>query len=98
LLDSLRDCARCVTALASRVNSAPAPLRHLSRLIDRQDSLWRSWADEPRIWFFEGVLSLELSRERGKPVLNLCAYDRVGDLLRSRMFVLSADHRWRKCV
>ncbi len=100
LLDSLLDSERFVTSHATRVNSAaalPAPLRRLSRLIDRQDSVWRSWTDGPRIWFFEGVFSLELSRERGKPVLNLREYDRVGDLLRARMFVLTSDHGWQKC-
>ncbi len=76
----------------------PAALRRLGRQIDRQDSVWRSWSDGRRVWFFEGVYCLEPSRERGKPVIQLREYDEVGDLRGSRLFVLTADHGWQVCA
>lgn len=100
LLDSLLDSDRFIPERANRITSAaelPAPLRRLSRLIDGADSVWRSWSDGRRIWFFEAVFSLELSRERGKPVIQLREYDEVGDLSRSRLFVQTAEHGWQAC-
>ena len=78
LLDSLLGSDSFIPVNATPINTAvelPAPLRRLSRLIDGQDSVWRSWREGKRIWFFEGVYSLDLSRERGKPVMNLREYD-----------------------
>lgn len=101
LLDSLLGSVSFIPVSATPINTAaalPVPLRRLSRLIDGQDSVWRSWRDGKRIWFFEGVYSLELSRERGKPVMHLREYDEIGDLRRSLTFVLTPEHGWQGCA
>lgn len=101
LLDSLLASDHFIPANSIRINGArslPVLLRRLSRLIDRRDSVWRSWTDGSRNWFFEGVYSLELSRERGKPVIHLREYDEVGDLRCTRTFVLTTDQGWQACA
>jgi len=100
LLDSLIGSVPLVPAGAIRVASAavlPAPLRLLSRLIDRRDSVWRAWSEGGRIWFFEALFSLDLSRERGKPVIRLMQYDEVGDVARVMTFVSTIEHGWQQC-
>lgn len=100
LLDSLIGSVPLVPAGATRVASAavlPAPLRLLSRLIDRRDSVWRAWSEGGRIWFFEALFSLDLSRERGKPVIRLMQYDEVGDVARVMTFVSTIEHGWQQC-
>ena len=100
LLDSLIGSVPLVPAGAIRLASAavlPAPLRLLSRLIDRRDSVWRAWSEGGRIWFFEALFSLDLSRERGKPVIRLMQYDEVGDVARVMTFVSTIEHGWQQC-
>ena len=39
-----------------------------------------AWSERAAIWFVVGTISLELSRERGRPVLQMRVCDRVGTL------------------
>ena len=101
LLDSLLGTQQMIPPGLIRVVSAsllPAPLRVLSRCIERRDGAWRAWTDGARVWFFEALLSLALSRERGKPVIQLKEYDEVGDLERVMTFVSTAAHGWQRCA
>ena len=101
LLDSLVGARQLLPAGLLRVLSAgllPAPLRLLSRIIERRDSEWRAWTDGTRVWFFEAVLSLDLSRERGKPVVRLTRYDEAGDVVGVSTFVATVEHGWQQCA
>ncbi len=101
LVDSLIGSTRLIPVEATRVTSTailPPRLRLLSRRIDRRHCIWRSWSDGARIWFFEGGFSLELSRERGKPVIELREYDEIGNIRQSLTFVSTAGHGWEKCA
>lgn len=92
---------RLIPAGAAPVTSTallPSRLRLLSRSIERRHCIWRSWSDDVRIWFFECTFSLELSRERGKPVIELREYDEIGNIRQSLTFVSTAGHGWEKCA
>ena len=101
LLDSLTGSWQILPPGLTRITSAPllpAPLRLLGRCIERGDSLWRAWTDGARIWFFEALFSLELSRERGKPVVQLKQYDEAGDVKRVLTYVSTPEHGWQQCA
>lgn len=101
LLDSLIGSRPILPPSLTRVMSTsglPAPLRLLSRCIERRDSVWRAWTDGARVWFLEALFSLELSRERGKPVIQLKQYDELGDVTRVLTFVSTPDHGWQQCA
>jgi hypothetical protein len=73
----------------------------LRRLADTRrggDSVWIAFADYHRIWFFTATPSLELSRERGRPVLEIRSYDEQGDLLESACWVYTRDEEWVRCA
>jgi len=57
------------------------PLRRLARTNALAESaVWLAWSDDGPIWFVTGTISLELSRERGRPVLQMRVYNRDGAL------------------
>jgi hypothetical protein len=57
------------------------PLRRLARTNAMAESaVWLAWSDDGPIWFVTGTISLELSRERGRPVLQMRVYNRDGAL------------------
>jgi len=73
----------------------------LRRLADTRSSpehVWIAFSDYHRIWFFAATPSLELSRERGRPVLEIRAYDEQGDLLESACWVHTRDGEWVRCA
>jgi hypothetical protein len=57
------------------------PLRRLARTNALAESaVWLAWSDDGPIWFVTGTISLALSRERGRPVLQMRVYNRDGAL------------------
>jgi len=57
------------------------PLRRQARTNALAESaVWLAWSDADAIWFVTGTISLELSRERGRPVLQMRVYNRDGAL------------------
>jgi hypothetical protein len=73
----------------------------LQRLSDTRhgaEHVWIAFADCHRIWFFTATPSLELSRERGRPVLEIRLYDELGDLLESACWVYTRDGEWERCA
>ena len=101
LLDSLVGARQLLPGGVLRVVSAgllPAPLRLLSRIIERRDCQWRAWTDGTRFWFFEASFALDPSRERGKPVVRLTRYDEAGDVAHVLSFVATAEHGWQQCA
>jgi len=84
---SVNDCVRgrkMVPHDAIRLTSLSEltiPLRRLARTNALAESaVWLAWTDDGPIWFVTGTLSLELSRERGRPVLQMRVYNRDGAL------------------
>ncbi len=99
LLESLIESRQVVPPGLTRVASATAlssPLRLLSRAVERRDSIWRAWTDGARVWFFEALFALALSRERGKPVIELREYDEMGEIMRVMTFVSTSAHGWQR--
>jgi hypothetical protein len=62
------------------------------------EHVWIAFTDYHRIWFFTATPSLDLSRERGRPVLEIRSYDEQGDLLESACWVYTRDEEWVRCA
>ena len=80
----------------SKVSQLTAPLRRLARELE-VDS-WCAWADAGQIWFFCATASLELSRERRKPVLQIRLYGHGGQLVEASTCVFTSDRGWQRCL
>ena len=50
------------------------------------------------MWFVAGTTSLEMSRERGRPVLQLRVYDQQGALDEALTCVQTATNTWERCA
>ncbi len=85
---------------AYRVNSAkelsPA-LRQMASAAPSGEYVWVAWQDGERIWFYTAALSLELSRERGRPILELWLYNERAELHEASTWLRNADESWRQC-
>jgi hypothetical protein len=73
------------------------PLRDIARRCNGGESVWSAWTDGLRIWFVAAVPSLELSRERGKPVLQVKVLDEGGMMIRAEHCVYTMSHGWQQC-
>jgi hypothetical protein len=88
-------CANRMTALSE----LSIPLRRLARKSALgQSSVWLAWADGDAMWFVAGTTSLELSRERGRPVLQLLVYNQNGALKEALTCVQTAAKSWERCA
>jgi len=74
------------------------PLRCLVRGCNTDGSVWCSWTDGHRIWFVAAAPSLELARERKKPVLKIKVYNERGEMTAAAAYVHTPDHGWRRCA
>jgi hypothetical protein len=72
-------------------------LRRLADARSSSDHVWIAFSYSHRIWFFTATLSLELSRERGRPVLEIRSYDEQGDLVESNCWMHTRDEEWVRC-
>jgi hypothetical protein len=74
------------------------PLRRLARKDALgESSVWLGWTDAGAMWFVTGTTSLELSRERGRPVLQLRLYDEEGGLDEALTCVQTTGNIWERC-
>jgi hypothetical protein len=73
-------------------------LRRLADTCRSAEHVWIAFTEGHRIWFFAATPSLELSRERGRPVLEIRSYDEFGDLLESACWVRTRDEEWVRCA
>jgi hypothetical protein len=67
------------------------------RALKNQQS-WGAWTDEHRTWFFTAEMSLPLSRERGRPVLQVSSYSEDGQIEESALWVSVRDGAWQRCT
>ena len=75
------------------------PLRRLARSSATGHSpVWLAWTDGAAVWFVTGGTSLALSRERGRPVLQLLVYGENGALKEALTCVQTAANSWEKCA
>jgi hypothetical protein len=75
------------------------PLRRLARTSSSGHSpVWLAWTDGASVWFVTGVSSLALSRERGRPVLQLLVYNQNGALKEALTCVQTAARSWENCA
>ena len=73
-------------------------LRRLADMCRSAEHVWIAFSGDHRIWFFTATPSLELSRERGRPVLEIRSYDEYGELLESACWVRTRDEEWVRCA
>ena len=75
------------------------PLRRLARKgALPESSVWLAWGDADVMWFVAGASSLELSRERGRPVLQLRVYNEAGRLQEALTCVQTRANAWEQCA
>jgi len=73
------------------------PLRRLARTNALTESaVWLAWSDDGPIWFVTGTISLELSRERGRPVLQIRVYNRDGALEEALTCMHTTANVWER--
>jgi|ERR1700728_2848099 hypothetical protein len=75
------------------------PLRRLARKNALpESSVWLAWGDAGAMWFVAGTTSLDLSRERGRPVLQLRVYNEEGTLDEALTCVQTSANNWERCA
>ena len=73
------------------------PLQRLARTNALAEcAVWLAWSDAGTIWFVTGMTSLELSRERGRPVLQMRVYNREGTLQEALACLHTSADVWER--
>jgi hypothetical protein len=74
------------------------PLRGLTRrnAPDDEYAVWLAWSHVSAICYVAGTFSLDLSRERGRPVLHLLVYNRDGALQQALTCVQTPANHWER--
>ena len=77
------------------VASVPVELRRIALRAIRKGQAWTCWVDLNHTWLFTGEMPLALSRERGRPVMQVEFYDDDG-LKDSGLWMSDADGKWQR--
>src|SRR5215475_8842152 len=83
LLEALVTRGGLIPKDAYQIRAARALSPQLQRVADQTvqgNRVWACWADSQHAWFFTCELSVQLSRERGAPVLEVDHFDEGGEL------------------
>ena len=81
----------------TRLDDLPLHLRrHIGNGPGKQ-YVWFAWYTGERVSLVTGALSLELSRERGRPVLEVRSYDADGLLDEAATWVRTDATSWARC-
>jgi hypothetical protein len=87
------DSARRIT----RLDDLPPQLRrHIGVGPDKQ-YVWFAWCSGEQVSLVTGAFSLELSRERGRPVLEVRTDDADGLLEEAATWVRTGTSEWARC-
>jgi hypothetical protein len=79
-----------------RIDDLPPQLRrHIGVGPDKQ-YVWFAWTVDERVSLVTGAFSLELSRERGRPVLEVRSYDAEGLLDEAATWVRNGPTDWAR--
>lgn len=81
-----------------RVDELSAPLQRLAQRSEADGTLWTAQAEGSRMWFFSAAPSLELSRERRRPVLQVRIHNERGELLETFTCVHTSGREWKRCT
>ncbi len=76
----------------------PPALRRFVRCAAHLDASWAiRWVDDAgHAWFYFAEMPLELSREHGKPVLQIDRYDEDGAILETSKWLEGHDGKWSR--
>jgi hypothetical protein len=100
LLEAFARAHNLVPADASRIKS-PAeltrPMRRLITLAEATGIRWLAWSSKLRLLLLMGAPSLDLSRERGCPVLQVQVFDEEGTLLDSCNCLRTTEGKLERC-
>ena len=96
-------------SFATNVMRVPAGARRIGRLDDLplqlrrhigvgpgKQYVWFAWSIEDRVSLVTGAFSLERSRERGRPVLEVRTYDAEGLLDEAATWVRNSTNEWAR--
>jgi hypothetical protein len=89
------------SAVRTPLSELSIPLRVLAKRsssLGDSSSAWLAWSEGASMWFVAGTTSLEMSRERGRPVLQLRVYDQEGALDEAVTCVQTAANTWERCA
>jgi hypothetical protein len=77
--------------------SLPLGLQRFVRSAAHLEASWACWMDDAgHAWFYFAEMPLELSREYGKPVLQIDRYEEDGSLLETSKWLEGRDGKWRR--
>jgi hypothetical protein len=100
LLEALVVRAKLVPEEAYQVrltSAVPKELRGVAELAAKEGRVWACWAHGFRAWLFTAEMLLDLSRERGAPVIQVNVYDE-GGLKDSGLWMPNQDGSWQRCA
>jgi hypothetical protein len=101
LLESLLQAREHFPRKARKVtdrSELPSALQTIVIRLKNCDRVWSAWAIETRFWFFTAEMSLELSRERGCPALQVGSYEVDGKLKVWQLWACLKDGTWQQCA
>jgi hypothetical protein len=76
----------------------PRELRRIVILATRTGRVCACWADNAHTWLFTAEASLNLSRERGAPVLQVSRYGDDGTIEASGCWLADQKGTWHRCA
>jgi hypothetical protein len=77
--------------------SLPPALQRFVRSAAHLEASWACWMDDAgHAWFYFAEMPLELSRQHGKPVLQIDRYEEDGSLLETSKWVEASDGKWSR--
>jgi hypothetical protein len=100
LLESWVSSQHSIPVNARRIRAAcelSRPLRGLVRRCNSDESAWCAWGQGHRIWFIAATPSVELGRERKKPVLQIKIYNESGEMTAAAAYVHTLQDGWQRC-
>jgi hypothetical protein len=101
LLDSLVMNQHWVPAEVPRVtdrSALSAASQKLAIKAVEADGAWMAWRSHDGIRLFIAEMSMELSRERGRPALKVKYYNDQGRLQQYSLWVQLTDGAWQRCA
>ncbi len=79
------------------ISELPGPLQRIAARSDADEVVWLARVKGLRVWFLTATASLELSRERRRPVLQIRIYDEYGEPVDSLNSVHTTGEEWQRC-
>jgi hypothetical protein len=78
------------------LKSVPRELRNIATHATKHGRTWSCWEHNFHNWMFTAEMSLALSRERGRPVLQVDVHDDRG-FRDSGLWMTDRDGKWSRC-